>query len=598
MPRASLLLACLPLAGCAGPAEGTPSGGSLDDVPSFAEPRPEAPDWVRNHAPAFWNDFGTVDAARGAPFARAALELELPATHCDEPPCRLRARSYVRFEPAGDAISLMPHCSVVAEDSELLHSASSFGPWRLASGAPARILRVLHDAAPPVSGDRGASPVSPAWRTSPNQISIPAGTPRFGRGATQSWSSVAPAPGSVRGKAKPGPPGSAESREARFWPPSGQSATAGAREPAFQTRSGQFEPLRRPSIFEARDPIAVGEDEGGERALGQGDERASGEGDERGLGRGDERGSGQTDADARGPGEGDARGFGEGGERGPGDLDSFAGEPVELIGEGGARLRIRVERWWEPSAPPLAAWSAWLYTRSLVRERARSFGIELGLFGGEDCEEHASLPQVHDVCWSSSGGPLSVLMDPTVPRYLDESVPFYLPSEAEWVRRRVVSPASAGHWQLFCGRLDWDQLRLSCDVVERRVRPFADELAANGVNLTRFFAGAALVFGGRYYPQLSLDALATVADCLGEGDELGRELGRIAAEPGLDFPNRFRVEYVRARLTGRELGVAELRAWVPGPATDADDETRLEIDAADAACVQGLTGPMSLRSAG
>ncbi len=66
----------------------------------------------------------------------------------------------------------------------------------------------------------------------------------------------------------------------------------------------------------------------------------------------------------------------------------------------------------------------------------------------------------------------------------------------------------------------------------------------------------------------------------------------------LDFPNRFRVEYVRARLTGRELGVAELRAWVPGPATDADDETRLEIDAADAACVQGLTGPMSLRSAG
>jgi len=362
--------------------------------------------------------------------------------------------------------------------------------------------------------------------------------------------------------------------------------------------------LRRPSISETRDPIAVVEDEGDERGLGQGDEWGSGEGDERGAGEGDERGLGQGDerglgqGDERGLGQGGERGFGQGDERGSGDLDSFAGEPVELIGDGGARLRLRIERWWEPSVPPLAAWSAWLYTRALVRERARSFGIELGLFGGEDCEEHAALPQVHDVCWSSSGGPLSVLMDPTVPRYLDESVPFYLPSEVEWVRRRVVSPVSAGHWQLFCGRLDGDQVRLSCDVVERRVRPFADELVANGVNLTRFFAGAALVFGGRYYPQLSLDTLATVAGCLGQGEELTQELGRIAAEPELDFPNRFRIEYVRGRLSGREVGVAELRTWVPGPAPDADDETRLEIDAADAACVEGLTGPMSLRSAG
>lgn len=529
MPRASLLLACLPLAGCAGPVEAVASSGSLDDVPSFAEPRPEAPEWVRSQASAFWNDFGSIDAARGAPFARAALELELPAADCDDPPCRLRAHSYVRFERVGDALSLMPHCSVVAEDAELLHRASGHGPWRPASRAAARLL----------------PDALPAWR--PSRMAPP-----------------------------------------RLWPPSGRVAPAGAPSPVFQPGSGRLEPSPRPSILETRDPSAIVEGEGGEQGFGLAAARGPGGGAARGPGEGGERGFGL--AAARGPGEGAGRG--------PGDLASLAEEPVELIGDGGARLRLRIERWWEPSAPPLAAWSAWLYARSLVRERARAFGIELGLFGGEDCEAHASLPQVHDVCWSSGGGPLSVLMDPTVPRYLDDSVPFYVPSEQEWVRQRVVSPVLAGHWQLFCGRLDGDQLRLSCDSVERRVRPFAEELVANGVDLTRFFAGATLVFGGRYYPQLSLDALATVARCLGQSEELTQELQRLAAEPELDFPNRFRIEYVRGRLAGREVGVAELRTWVPGPGADADDETRLAIDAADAACVEGLTGPMSLRSAG
>lgn len=260
---------------------------------------------------------------------------------------------------------------------------------------------------------------------------------------------------------------------------------------------------------------------------------------------------------------------------------------LELRNADGARLFIRTGAVWAPRSPPFAAWSDWLYTRTLVRERARTFGHDFELFGGTDCERWASMPEVHDVCWSSRGGPLSVLMDVTVPSFVDGDVPVCVPSEEEWVRRRVLSPVSAGSWQRFCGRLDGDHLRLDCDAVEARIEPFARELEESGVSLPRFLAGAALVFGGRYYPQLPLAVVATLAECLGQARALRTELERLLADAELDVANRFRLEFVGALLDGRHPGVSELRRLAPVETADP------ELDAADEACVEGSSGPVS-----
>lgn len=266
---------------------------------------------------------------------------------------------------------------------------------------------------------------------------------------------------------------------------------------------------------------------------------------------------------------------------------------ARLDGRDGARLTLRIADWWPPASPPPRAWAAWLYARSLTVAYAKKYGVVVDVYGGQGCERWRQQPYVFEACRATRGGPLSLLMDPSVPSFLDGRTLRVPQSTGWWLRQRLLSPVKADAFQGFAGRLAADFAHLACDAVKKRIQPFITRLAARGVKVERLMAGASLTVGPQYYPQTPIIALATVARCAHLDQTLGQELQILDREPGLDWQNRYRIEVLKGWLRGVDTVSSDFRRFVPELPKALSDGGQ-----ADARCQEGLLGPPSLRSAG
>lgn len=275
------------------------------------------------------------------------------------------------------------------------------------------------------------------------------------------------------------------------------------------------------------------------------------------------------------------------------------GERVELTRSDGQLLVLHVEEWWQPGPPPLYAWSSWVYTRTLVVEHGSYHGLRLAVGAASACDTWAQAPLVAEACRHGNGSPLSPFLDPWAPP-ADESDlsglldPLrggrFVPSTPEeLLHKRLLDPIGIGSWMGFCGRSSFSWFVDDRVDIDDAVRSWARRLGTQGVDLVRYLVGSVLTFDGLFYPQVETALLARLVGALGLTAAVSPELERLAADPELDWPNRFRAVDLLARLRGSAADLEDLRRFVPvGFAPDGFP------DLVDEECMAALVGSWSL----
>ncbi len=177
-------------------------------------------------------------------------------------------------------------------------------------------------------------------------------------------------------------------------------------------------------------------------------------------------------------------------------------------------------------------------------------------------------------------------MDPELPLSMNGEPNLVNREPGFWVRQRVLAPVAIGYvGGSFLGRTPLDELRVSCSQIERRMRPFAIALLAQGLDIVRFAQGAVLTDGDLYYPQVSLRRFAQVLDCLGLAPVVSPALRELATMPALDWQNRFRAGCVLRLLDGHPCDLDVLREFL-----GSDAGAAAPLDDLDSRCIEGLMG--------
>ncbi|GEM_PF-5607411 len=273
------------------------------------------------------------------------------------------------------------------------------------------------------------------------------------------------------------------------------------------------------------------------------------------------------------------------------------GERVELTRPDGQRLVLHVEEWWQPGPPPLYAWSSWAYTRSLVVEHGSYHGLRLAVGAEPACADWAAAPSLVEACRHGNGSPL--FLDPWA-QPADETdlgglvhqlrrrslVPR---SPEELAHERLLDPIGIGSWLGFCGRPSFSGFIDDRVDMEEAVQAWAGRLGAQGVDLARYLVGSVLTFDGLYYPQVETALLARLVSIVGLTAAVSPELERLAADPELDWPNRFRAVDLLARLRGSAAELEDFRRLVP-----VGFDPRGHPDEVDRECMVALVGGWSL----
>lgn len=275
------------------------------------------------------------------------------------------------------------------------------------------------------------------------------------------------------------------------------------------------------------------------------------------------------------------------------------GERVELTRPDGQLLVLHVEEWWQPGPPPLYAWSSWAYTRALVVEHGSYHGLRLAVGAESACDTWSGAPKVAEACRHGNGSPLGPFLDPWAPPEDETDLSGlldhlrggrFVPSSPEkLVHQRLMDPIGIGSWMGFCGRPSFSWFVADRLDIDDAVQSWAGRLGAQGVDLVRYLVGSVLTFDGLFYPQVETALLGRLVSIVGLEAAVTPELERLAADPELDWPNRFRAVDLLARLRGSAAELEDFRRFVP-VGSDPDGSP----DEVDGECMAALVGGWSL----